>query len=416
MKKTLLILLSLLFVLTACDDSNSPVPFSDATTVAFETSVDGSLAAATYKSGISAAVYKKGYSMWTYSAGVAAVDPVTATEVAMTPDTPGYAYSITKTMVSALILTQIENGLFSLTDTVADLLNDQADYTSFNTDYINVNATVEQLLKHTSGMPDYASNLGPLLLMCNSDYTTWKPADIITTIVNTGFNTNNAFEYSNTNYILLGMIAEHKGGEALNTLLSDEFFSPLCLSALLAPQDSIPYATMAHPYDDAVIFGDGTTPAPGTFMDLTLALYSVYPTFNYYDGVGRGTWAAGGIISTADQLAKWSHDLYDPDGDAVTPAVRAILKNSAPEDDNYGYGMGYDDFTYDDGTVGGLYGHGGSAPGYKNIMRYEKDQRISVVVMTNANNSFPYPIPGVSLVDLEALVEDILNAYKANNE
>lgn len=408
--KKIILLFSMLFLFTACsndsnNDSISSIPFSNATIAAFKTSVDDSLSAATYKSGISVAVYKEGYSMWTYATGDA------ASTVDMTTSTPGYAYSITKTMVSALILSQIEDGLYSLDDTVEDLLSDQADYDSFNTTNINIDATVEQLLTHTSGMPDYASNLTPLLAMCNPAYTTWKPADILNNIVNTEYNTDFEFEYSNTNYILLGMIAEHKGGATLNTLLSDEFFSTLGIDAYLAPQDSIPYDTIAHPYDDAYIFGNGTNPPLGTFMDMSLALYGVYPTFNYYDGVGRGTWAAGGIISTPAQLAKWGFELYDANGDAVTSSVRTIIKNSAPGDDTYGYGVGYDDFTYDDGTIGGLYGHGGSAPGYKNVMRYEKNQRITVVIMTNSNNS----VTGANLVNLESLVDDLLNDFKNNN-
>lgn len=403
--KKIILLFSLLLLLASCTNGTNSDPFSDETKAAFTASVDASLAAATVKNGISVAVYKEGYDMWTYAAGNA------ATAVDMTPATPGYAYSITKTMTSALVLTQIENGLYSLTDTVADLLGDQADYASFDTANINVDATVEQLLTHTSGMPDYATNLTPLLAMCNPDYTTWKPADIITTIVNTPFDLANGYLYSNTNYILLGMIAEHKSGKTLNTLLSDEFFSPLGIYAKIAPQDSIPYDIIAHPYDDAFIFGNGTTPPLGTFMDMTLALYGVYPTFNYYDGVGRGTWAAGGIISTPNQLAKWGYELYDDNGDAVTASVRAAVKESAPNDGDYGYGVGYDDFTYDDGTSGGLYGHGGSAPGYKNLMRYEENQGISVVIMTNTNNT----VTGLGLVDMEALVEEILNDFKSTN-
>ena len=95
----------------------------------------------------------------------------------------------------------------------------------------------------------------------------------------------------------------------------------------------------------------------------------------------------------------------------MTSAVRTLVKNSAPEDGDYGYGVGHDTFTYDDGTTGEIYGHGGSAPGYKNVMRYEKNQRISVVIMTNANNS----VTGTNLVDLGALVENILNDFNNNN-
>lgn len=404
-----LLSLSIMFLLTSCfnDSSNE---FKDSTKAAFTAAVDSSFSAATYKRGISVAVYKKGLHTWTYSSGYSDGNMGTAVGTAMTDSTPAYAYSITKTFMSALVLTQIENGLYSLNDTVEDLLSSHADYSSFNFSRINKNATVAQLLKHTSGMPDYASNVAGLIPMCDPA-ASWKPADIITGIVNANFSasnwTNGVFEYSNTNYVLLGMIAEHKGKKNLNTLLSSTFFSKIGIDAVLAPQDSVP-SLIAHPYDDAVIFGLG---APlGSFTDFSIAIMAVDPSYNYYTGVGRGTWAAGGIIATAEDLAKWGYELYDEYGDAVTSTVRDSIKNSAADDGDYGYGVSYNDFTYNDGTEGSKYGHGGSAPGYKTLLRYETREGLSVAIITNVNNS----ATNTGLVDREALADAIFNAYKEN--
>lgn len=407
--KKFLLSLSIMFLLTSCfNDSSSE--FKDSTKAAFTAAVDSSMASATYKRGISVAVYKNGLHAWTYSSGYADGTIGTSTGTAMTDSTPTYAYSITKTFVSALVLTQINNGLYSLTDTVEDLLKNHADYASFNFSRINKNATVEQLLKHTTGMPDYASNVAGLIPMCDPA-AAWKPANILTNIVNTDFSAanwnNGVFEYSNTNYVLLGMIAEQKGKMNLNMLLASNFFNKIGIEAVLAPQDSVP-SSIAHPYDDAVIFGTG---APlGSFTDFSIAIMAVNPSYNYYTGVGRGTWAAGGIIATAEDLAKWGFELYDKYGDAVTPTVRKILKNSALNDGDYGYGVSYNDFTYSDGKEGGKYGHGGSAPGYKTLLRYETSEGLSVAIITNVNNS----ATSTGLVDREALADAIFNAYREN--
>lgn len=431
MKKLLLLLSFLLIVnsgFIACTDntgsSESTQQFSAATQAAFQEAVDNAFSSATIKRGISVAVYKDGYAVWTYSAGYAdgGADPsIAATSgTDMTVSTPGYAYSITKTFISALILSQVEAGLYSLDDTVADLLYDQADYDDFDTiNLINPDATVAQLLSHTSGMPDYAGNLTDLMAMCASAYP-WEPASILTDIVYQNYGATGSFQYSNTNYVLLGMIAEHKGGKPLNTLLNEKFFTSLGIDAVLGGQDTVP-SDISHPYDDAYLLNPATFTTPGTYY---MDFYSLLQTssLDFYLGVGRGTWAAGGIIATAQDLAIWGYELYDTDGNAVSTTVRTQIKNSAASNGSYGYGVSYNSFTYnEDGTVGGKYGHGGSAPGYKTLLRYETNQRISVAIMTNANNTSgtmanpTYTDSQLGIVDREALADDIFNAYKDNN-
>ena len=404
--RKILLSLSLLLLITSCyNDSRS---FSEATKTAFKAAVDTSFAAATKKSGISVAVYKDGYLAWTYAAGTSGISTTTGTASPMTTSTPTYAYSITKTFMSALILTQIEHRLYSLDDTVEELLRNHEDYASLDFSKINKNATVAQLLKHTSGMPDYASNVPAQLAMCNPDPAyIWKPADILNNIVNKPYGATGAYEYSNTNYVLLGMIAELYGQAKLNTLLASTFFKKLNINAYLAPQDLIP-SDIAHPFDDTALFG-----APYGFMDLIFALTVSNSPLNFYLGAGRSTWAAGGIISTAEDLAMWGYELYDKNGSAISPHARKTLKNSAPVSGYYGYGVGYNEFTYQDGSMGRKYGHGGSAPGYKTLLKYEANQRITVAIITNANNSVSPATTdtGLGIVDREALANAIFNAY-----
>lgn len=416
---SLLLALSFLLLLASsfigCGGSGDTIvvpSFSAETQADFTAAVDSALAAATNKRGISVAVYKKGYKMWTYADGYAdggvyySIDAVTGTP--MTNDTPAFAYSITKTFISALVLTQIEEGRYSLTDTVESLLGSNADYIALSASQkalLNTNATVAHLLTHTSGMLDYAANLPGEIAMCDPAYTTWKPADILENLVYQPLGTPGTFNYSNTNYVLLGMIAQEYsvGKLPLNTLLANTFFNRLGIDAILAPQDVFPPTGIAHPYDNSAILGYSYG-----FADFSILLSLAYPGFDIYSGIGRATWAAGGIIATAANLAKWGHALYDDKGAAVTSTVRATLKNSATTDGAYGYGINYNDFTYTDSTVGGEYSHGGSAPGYRTLLVYEKSKRITVAIITNVNNS----ATGTGLIDQWALAEDIFNAYK----
>jgi D-alanyl-D-alanine carboxypeptidase len=366
------------------------------------------------KSGISVAVYKDGINVWTYAKGIKSSSltifpPVTTTP--MTTTTPSYAYSITKTMVSALVLSQIQAGRYTLNNTVAELLGDHADYGAIAAAgsglYINTDATVEQLLTHTSGMPDYASNVSGLMTLGAAG--SWKPADILTGVVNANHGAAGSYAYSNTNYVLLGMIAQwesskHGGSAALNTLLASNFFTPLSLSVDLSPQDAYP-SDIAHPFDETVIFGAGDY----GFQDLETAASALYPTLNLYTTIGRGTWAAGGIISTAANIAKWGYELYDVDGTAIATDVRTTLLASAPTDGDYGYGVVYNDFTYNDLTAGGQYGHGGGGPGYRTLLVYETNQRLAVAILTNAMSS---TVGDSVLVDRVALADALFNCYK----
>ncbi len=412
---TLSFLLLLISSFTGCGKSDDPVParsFSPASRAAFKAAVDTALANATNKRGISVAIYKNGYAMWTYASGYADGDFGSATGTAMTTATPTFAYSITKTFVSALVLTQIHHGLYTLDDTVDDLLSTNADYRSLSEGQqarINKSATVKQLLNHTSGMLESGTNVPAEIAMCDPAYTTWKPVDILERIVNQPLSAPGIFHYSNTNYVLLGMIAEEKGEAPLNMLLAAAFFSKLGINAILAPQDIYLPSNIAHPYDDAFIFYvfyDLDYPL-GSFRDFSEVVKLVDPSYDFYLGIGRSSWAAGGIVATAAQLAKWGNALYDPNGSAITVAVRERLKNSAPDNGSYGYGVEYTDFEYRDGTIGGTYGHNGNAPGWKTSLRYEKAKGITVVILTNANNS----VTGHGLIDQGALAESILNSF-----
>ena len=259
-------------------------------------------------------------------------------------------------------------------------------------------------------MPDYASNVAALVALCDPSIT-WKPVDILNNVVDTAFSptnfSNGTFEYSNTNYILLGMIAEEEGGEDLNVLLEETFFTPLEIELVLAPREDIP-SNIAHPYDETALFGAD----PSMFYDLSIGIIFVDPSYNYYTGTGRGTWAAGGIIGTAGNLARWGYELYSPNGSAVSTELRTLLKSSAPGDSTYGYGITNIDFTYDDATSGTILGHDGSAPGYKTLLRYEVTEGVTVAIITNANNS----VDGTGLLDRESLAKALFNAYHENKD
>lgn len=370
---------SITFIKTKIDERNltsdiwstySDQAFSTSTEASFKTIVDSAFGAKANKAGMTVAVYSGSGNSWKYALGDA------SSTVAMTTDTPVQLYSITKTMTSAKILKLVENGVLSLTDTVSKALTGHADLSSFDASKINLDATIEQLLKHTSGIKTYQNNSAGIQALSTSTLfgTTWKPASLIS-LVQDNFSNVGTHHYSDTNFILLGMIAEHNGGSNLSQQFTDDFFTPLGISGTLLPRNTLP-ATLAKPFDD--LASQGGSSGFGNLL-------SAQPFF--LTAMGIVTWSAAGMSMTADNVAKWGYELYSVNGQAVSSAVRTMLLNSPTEQNsNYGYGITRVNMTLNGNTVD-LYGHGGGGAGYLTILYYSPDTDLSIALLVNSNNT-----------------------------
>ncbi|SVE15098.1 uncharacterized protein METZ01_LOCUS467952, partial [marine metagenome] len=171
--------------------------FPDELQDAFQEAVDVEFAAAPEKASLSVAVYT-GNTMWSYAIGSA------DTDVDIAVDTPILIGSTSKTFVSALVLTQIENGLYSLNDSLGIVLSEHPDYASFDQSKVNPAVTIGEMLSMTSGLPDYNENIkGKVGIFSVSS---WKPADNIN-LLQSSYKDPGVFEYVDTNLVLLGLIA-----------------------------------------------------------------------------------------------------------------------------------------------------------------------------------------------------------------
>ncbi|MDP6416784.1 MAG: serine hydrolase, partial [Gammaproteobacteria bacterium] len=196
--------------------------FSDNLQEAFQAAVDAEFAAALEKASLSVAVYTDN-TMWTYAVGSA------DTGVDISVDTPILIGSTSKTFMSALVLTQIENGLYSLNDSIGTVLSEHPDYASFDQSKVNPAVTMGELLSMTSGLADYNENIQGKVGLFSA--TSWKPADNIN-LLQSSYEMPGAFEYVDTNLVLLGLIAELHGEQDLYTLYRETFLEPLDISAV----------------------------------------------------------------------------------------------------------------------------------------------------------------------------------------
>jgi len=362
----------------------------------FKDIVDNEFFAISEKAGISIAVYTDG-TLWAYASGKA------SESLDMTVNTPLMISSTSKTFLSPLILTQIENGHYKLSDSLETVLSGHPDFSSLPTDKINPRVTIEELLTMTSGLSDFNDNIeGKSELMKKSE---WSPSDLIK-LVQSQYTESGTYEYNDTNVVLLGMIAEFHSGQRLADLYRESFYNTLSITAITLPEEGIKWhpgilkdpgeqfsiPNMAMPYTDISRWASGF----GNMIDA--APFG----FGYYIGViGRNRYACCGIISTPENMARWTYELYSSKGSAISKSVRSqllssfsdkrippwsIRKSSRPGyiPDQYGYLVSKKTIRLPDDYTVMAYGHLGGGSGYSGWMHYSPELDLSIAILTNS--------------------------------
>jgi D-alanyl-D-alanine carboxypeptidase len=369
--------------------SSEYLPFPDDLQTAFQAAIDKEFSSTAEKAGISAAVYTNGM-IWTYATGKA--DETNK----MIADTPMFISSTSKTFLSALVLTQIEKGLYQATDTLGVVLADHHAFSSFDTSKISHDVTIHELLTMTSGLPNFNDNSEGVGGVFKK--SSWKPSDNIN-LVQSPFTKPGTFDYNDTNVVLLGMVAELHEGKTLATLYRETFFEPLGIMAITLPEEGFPW----HPE----IFSDPgdqfTKPKmampyaklPGGSGDFGNTIEAAPYSFGYYImGQGRIRWACCSIVSTAENVAIWAYQLYSNDGSAIPDSARTLLLNSFIETsvprwsnkDQYGYFAAKRTLSLADTESITAYGHPGGGSGYSSLMRYSPELDLSVTILANADS------------------------------
>ncbi len=254
-----------------------------------------------------------------------------------TADTSFRIGSVTKQFTSAAILQLEQAGKLTIGDTVGKLL---PDYTGPAKD-----VTVHQLLTHTAGIPDYTEN--DALMDRRADKM--SPQEILHSFSDLPleFTPGSQHKYSNSGYILLGLIIEKVSGEPYEQYMRTHLFVPAKLEHTVVG-DAIGAADRAEGYER-----DRTPAHP---IDMSVP------------------YAAGSIRSTAHDLVRWHRALS---GDTILPATeRAKLYQPALE--KYAYGWVVDE------VVGhGVVWHNGGIDGFGTSYWRVPDADLVVVAWTN---------------------------------
>ena len=177
-----------------------------------------------------------GYAPWSGASGLAD----RARGRAMAPDTPVRIASVSKMFTAVVVLQLVEEGRLMLDDPIATWLPDSVPSGG--------RITVRQLLQHTSGLYDYLEDRRLIGEMQRDTGYEWQPQDLVDYAARFPQRAIGRWDYSSTNYVVLGMLAERVTGQPLARQVRQRIFDPLGMHhAAFLPQEPVP-ADLAHGY------------------------------------------------------------------------------------------------------------------------------------------------------------------------
>ncbi|MFF0388315.1 serine hydrolase domain-containing protein [Kitasatospora sp. NPDC004615] len=286
-----------------------------------------------------ARVRENGSTVWKGAAGVANM----ATGAPADPEGRFRIGSVTKTFVATVVLQLVAEHRLGLDDSVESHLPGAVPN--------GAGITVRQLLNHTSGIHDYTDD--PAFDITNPEtlrqwltggrWTSYRPQQLVD-IANKYppyFAPGQGWHYSNTDYILIGMLIERLTGRSWAQEVTSRIIRPLGLTDTSMPIDS-PFVPGPHAH--------GYLKLPTGPADVTLLNPSV-------------AGAAGAGISTTADLTRFIAALLG--GRLLGPAELAEMKRTDGASAAVGYGLGLQRMTM---PCGEFWGHDGGIPGYNTLL------------------------------------------------
>lgn len=274
--------------------------------------------------------------------------------------------SITKQFTASAILMLQEKKLLSVQDSLSKYIPDYP-----NGDEIKI----YNLLNHTSGIPDHME----LVESIESGEHTYNFEELIELFKDEplDFETGTEFEYSNSNYIVLGYIIEQISKMNYKEYIQENILKPLSLN------------------------NTGFISNKEEIINKAIGYYSIddseYEYEKAIDTEGSLIASAGEMYSTVEDLYKWENALY---------AGKIINKKSlkdmfTPNLNDYGYGWFVDESTKGNKSIY----HGGNLSGYTSYVKRNIDKKYLIIVLSNREND--------SYVDY--IVTGITNFLEKNN-
>ncbi len=279
--------------------------------------------------------------------------------IPLTPDMVFRLGSITKQFTAVAILMLEQEGKLKVSDEITRYLPDYPTH--------GKKITVEHLLTHTSGIPSYTAIPGWMAEKIRLDLDDeemlagWKELPL-------EFDPGTRFAYNNSGYFMLGTIIEAISGMEYGAFIEERIFKPLGMTSSYYDSETriVPKRVRGYGRDES---GEG------------------YANANFLDMDQPG--AAGGLMSTVDDLTKWDASLYTDQLLSAEARQRLWTAHTLSDGEATGYGYGWGI-----GEHGGkkIIQHSGGIFGFSTNSIRIPEESFYVAVLTNGGPVAPGPI------------------------
>ncbi|NOY59551.1 MAG: beta-lactamase family protein, partial [Calditrichaeota bacterium] len=292
-------------------------------------------------------------------------------KIPMTPQSRMLAASIGKTFVGATVIALAQEGVLNLDDPISKWLGNRRWFSRLpNHDMI----TLRQLLTHSSGIANHVESESFRQAFRENRRATanpFPPEALIAFVLDRPplFKAGKGWHYSDTGYLLVGLIIEAVTGHSYYEEVTRRFLVPLHLT-LTTPSDRLELPGLAAGYltpDNAFDLPPKTTLRPGVMV--------------WHPGI---EWTGGGLISNPKDLVIWAKALYE--GHAIKGNyLQALLQSVSISSDNPDTRYGIAVAIHKNGPLGTTYGHSGWIPGYSSGLRYYPGYGVAIAFQINTD-------------------------------
>jgi len=329
-------------------------------------------AEAEFHYGVSAAVILTDGSEWIGTSGAEAEASRLETDHLI------WIASITKTMTGAVILKLAQQGQLDLDDPIARWLPTRTN--------IDPEVTVRQLLNHTNGLGNYTNSPALWARVGDDRAHVFEAEELIEYVGPAVFPAGARTQYTNTSFVLLGLIAERVTGRSMVELYHEELWAPLGLDQIFLPGFEPPPAPVA------------------TAWRLTRESTESMNPLEEMSSISTGSYAFG-LFSNARTVALWGRALFA--GDLLDDKIRNEMLEFVPAAGNIpgesGAGLGIRKYTFLDRVQ---WGHSGGSPLGSSLLIHDPESEITVAVLMNQGARSDHFRLAPELLEIAAMADD----------
>lgn len=287
-------------------------------------------------------------------------------KTAMRPSDRMLAGSVGKTFALATALQLVSEGKIGLDDKVEKYFGKELWFDKLPNAR---DITVRQLMNHTSGLVRYEFKETFTNDLTANPMKVWTPEERFAYLFGekAAFEPGKGWDYSDTNYIVLGMIIEKVTRKRFYDEANRRVIKPLKLTNTI-PQEG--------PVMKGVVQGYAgpNNPFGGKDAMIENGKFVVNPQLE---------WTGGGYASTSEDLARWAKMMYEGkafDASLLPQVLDGVAAPMLGRDTKYGLGV-----IIRQTAAGRSYGHSGFFPGYVTDMMYFPDSKIAIAVQVNTS-------------------------------